>query len=164
MLPSMTPEERFERSRASIDGSKAASRIDFYGGSNVYADPVLARRLRSPGDFLSRLWARFGPPASVVREGFEYRILDRESGLRFRAYCGASGPGYATERGLGTFLGGGTHGVLETFERWIAATSPADCEIRFESGSGIARAGARGGVPFDHSERTSIAEGARDRG
>lgn len=36
------------------------------------------------GDFLSRLWALFGPPNGVGHEGFYYDLRDRETGLILR--------------------------------------------------------------------------------
>lgn len=132
----MRPEERFQRADAPCFGSKIANRVDFYGGSAALfaSDRALALRLFSVGDFVSRLWARFGPPRSVGDEGFTYDLVDRETGLAFSAYSAGSGPAYG---------GDATLEVLEVFERWIASTPPVECTIEYGTDFGLTRAGAR---------------------
>jgi len=129
---------RFERLPRTefVGGHKVANREAFY--------PARSAQLLSTGDFLSRLWALFGPPEEGD-EGFSYSLLDRDTGLRFRAYSGASGPAYGSrENDLE---------VIEAFERLVAATAPADCELSHETDFGRYRAGARNGVPFDTRDR-----------
>jgi len=99
------------------------------GGMKLFSRGEVAPDLsfdeaHDPPMFLARLWALFGPAGS--RDGgFEYRLRDRETGLGFTAYAGASGPAY-----------GGGHGeraalepVLRALERLLAATAPVACEV-----------------------------------
>ena len=129
-------------------GSKAANRKDFYGDA-WRTDRALMLRLLSAGDFVSRLWARFGEPHSVGYEGFTYCLRDRETGLSFQAYCAGSGPAYGTSGGRGKYTDAPTLDALRAFETWIAATPPADCVIRFDDDFGTSESGAKGGVPFE---------------
>ena len=130
----MDPEQRFERlASAAVGGFKKANRTQFYPlGEHL--------KLLSVGDFMSRLWARFGAPDSVGQEGFTYSLIDRETGDVFRAYAAGSGPAYGGDASLD---------VLEIFERWIAATDPVDCEIVYDTDFGTYRSGARNGISFD---------------
>lgn len=88
----MRAEERFQRTAERAWGGKIANRVDFYGTSaDLFAtDRASVLRLLSVGDFVSRLWARFGPPDSVQSEGFNYTLVDRETGMRFTAYSAGS--------------------------------------------------------------------------
>jgi|CXWL01.1.fsa_nt_gi hypothetical protein len=131
----MSKMERFARLPTDqfVGGSKVANRVDFYG------NPPLS--LRSVGGFVSRLWALYGPPDHVGDEGFTYNLIDHESGLRFRAYAAGSGPAYGAASA--------ELDVIEAFERLVAATSPAECEIAYETDFGRYASGARAGLPFD---------------
>jgi hypothetical protein len=77
--------------------------------------------------------------------GVFYSLVDHESGFRFRAYAAGSGPAYgAPSRELDTLL---------VFERLIAGTAPAECEITYETDFGRYASGARNGVLFDEKRR-----------
>jgi hypothetical protein len=124
-------------------GGKVANRRDFHRASGPRA-----LRYLSVGEFVSRLWARFGAPDDVGFEGFHYHLFDRETSLVFSAYGAGSGPAYGARRTPGV------RAVLETFERWIDATPPADCSIEYDTDFGRMRSGARGGEPFDEEATT----------
>lgn len=151
----VSPEERFQRSASSIGGSKIANRIDFHG-PDAWADRELVRRMLSVGQFVSRLWARFGPPDEVGSEGFIYRLVDRETGLELTAYSAGSGPAYGGA--IGNTM---ARAVLEAFERWIDVTPPVDCAIEYATDFGRTRSGARNGQPFDEDV---VPRGADPRG
>lgn len=96
------------------------------------------------GDFLSRLWALFGPPEEIHYEGFTYTLKDTVTDLVFSAYSAGSGPAY-----------GGHHQnidellpILDIFDELLSETILADCEVEFETDFGIYRTGARDGIPF----------------
>ena len=69
--------KRFERVEPSVLG----------GTSKIRHRPV---NRYSIGDFVSRIWALYGPPDSVVYEGFSYAFKDTETGLVFSAYAAGS--------------------------------------------------------------------------
>jgi hypothetical protein len=106
------------------------------------------------GAFLGRLWALFGP-ASPRDDGFSYDLRDRETGLAFSAYSGASGPSYGGPIDGGEAL----RPVLEAFERLLDATPPADCELTYsadqEYGGGKRVVGCRDGRGYDLTARGS---------
>jgi hypothetical protein len=132
-------EERFERLTQPVFGSKVCNRDE----ANASLTPEQARSL---GEFLGRLWARFGP-AEPIDDGFSYSVRDRKTGLTFTAYSGPSGPAY----------GGGLPEqrrlmpVLKAFERWLCEAEPVDCAIERESDFGPFRAGFRNGRAFEES-------------
>lgn len=133
----MDVEQRFERVAEGSGGGKIRNR-------GLTADGIDLQKA-SPGDFLSRLWALFGPPNSLSDEGFEYYLRDRQTGLVFEAYSGASGPAYAgppldVQRLMP---------VLEAFDEMLDATSPVDCAIEFPADFGRYRIGSRSGQPFE---------------
>ena len=136
--------QRFERFEAPSGGGKIRNRSE--AGRDFHK--------ALPADFLSRLWSLLGPPNSVTSEGFEYHIRDRETGLVFDAYSGASGPAYA---GLPE-QAGSLAPVLEVFDAILDATWPADCAIEYQTDSGRYLIGARGGQPFETPVEISIAE------
>jgi hypothetical protein len=102
------------------------------------------------GAFLARLWALFGPP-TAVDGGFEYGLVDRETGLGFSAYSGASGPSYGGPIGGDASL----RPVLEAFERLLDETPPMECEMSYaaddEYGGGRRVVGFRDGRSFDRA-------------
>jgi hypothetical protein len=110
----------------------------------------LIHPLRSTGDFLSRIWAHYGPPDSVQFRGFEYAFQDTETGLRFSAYSAGSGPafgGFPLDRER-------LSPILDQFETIVDETSPVDCGIVYETDSGLCRSGAKDGKPFDEDVET----------
>ena len=127
--------QRFERVSSSLQlegrGGQIRHRINLQPTDDI-------------GDFLSRLWALFGPPDEVQPEGFDYTFRDRETGLVFWAYCAGSGPAYGGASQNAARL----EPVLDEFEALLQSTIPADCEIEFENDYGIFRTGAVNGVPF----------------
>ncbi|MGZ3451281.1 MAG: hypothetical protein ACXWUG_00300 [Polyangiales bacterium] len=136
---------RFERSDECqgyckvFSRSEVATHLDFETASE-------------PGFFLAQLWPHFGPPAPADG-GFEYDIVDRETGLGFTAYSGASGPSYGGPlRGHETL-----RPVIEAFEAMLATTTPVDCEVAFsaddEYGGGAWVLGFREGRPYTHPRR-----------
>ena len=96
------------------------------------------------GDFLSRLWALYGPPDEVGFEGFIYIFRDTETDLIFTAYSAGSGPAYGGRSEDASKL----DPVLDLFEELLQNTKPADCEIEFQTDFGIYRTGAKDGIPF----------------
>src|SRR5512135_2913495 len=119
---------RFERDR-SLGGGKIRNRT----------------RDAPVGDFLGRLWTLFGRPESIDDSGFTYGIRDRETGLRFYAYSGASGPAF----------GGSPKGakqlapVLRAFEALLDSTPLSDCSIEIPAGTGRVTFGVEHGAPFE---------------
>jgi hypothetical protein len=96
------------------------------------------------GDFLSRLWALYGPPDEIGFEGFTYTLRDKETGMIFTAYSAGSGPAYGGAYDAISEL----EPILDLFEKLLQSTKPADCEIEFETDFGIYRTGAKDGIPF----------------
>jgi hypothetical protein len=101
----------------------------------------------SVGDFVSRLWRRFGPPV-VTYEGFHYDLFDRQSKLFFTAYSAGSGPSYGGGQNKRKLLADET---LPALERLLAKTTPADCDMLYDTDYGPVRSGAKNGIPFDVS-------------
>jgi len=110
------------------------------------------------GEFLSKIWAHYGPPNQVTYEGFTYCFLDREMGMKFIAYCPGSGPAFAGDFRKYDNTNGFT--ILEkefnsltlsvkAFEKLLENTTPIDCEIEYDTDFSVYRAGARNGIPFD---------------
>lgn len=130
-------EPRFEKGGTDIRGGKLRNRYDLAGGAPGRSD--------APGDFLARLWTLLGPPDEVGDEGFAYRLRDRETGVSFTAYSGASGPAYGGARRDAAVLAP----VLDDFDRLLDATPLADCSVEYGSGPGRVRVGASGGRPFE---------------
>jgi len=121
---------RFARSKSHVWGHKLVSR----GGE--------------PGDFLGRLWAHFGAP-DPRDDGFEYSLVDHETGLSLTAYAGASGPSY------GGSDAEALRPVVTALEQLLDATQPIDCEHAFtadsEYGGGTWVIGCRNGHAFSES-------------
>jgi hypothetical protein len=110
----------------------------------------LRRRGGSPADFLARLWARFGPP-DPSDGGFRYQVRDRETGVEFTAYSGASGPAYRSHADDSRVAA-----ALDAFERWIDQAAPADC--RWLVNDGVVELGAEHGVPYERDRPPPDAE------
>jgi len=133
--------ERFERVASDqLDWSgKIRNRSEFtgLGGMRTGSAPV--------GDFLSRIWANYGPPDSVAFEGFAYAFRDKQTGLPFSAYAAGSGPPYGgfpkDQQQLMQ--------VLAAFDNLLVNTTPADCQIEYDTDFGPMRSGSRDGKPFD---------------
>ena len=144
-MPIPRPRPRFERTREHQGVCKVFSRTEV--APHLDFDAAC-----EPGLFLACLWPHFGPPESIDA-GFEYDLVDRETGLGFTAYSGASGPSY----------GGPLRGhealrpVIEAFEAMLATTTPVECEVAFsadeEYGGGTWVLGFRDGRPFVRAPR-----------
>jgi|GEM_PF-2809857 len=117
------------------------------------------RNWHSPkiGEFLSRIWSNYGPPDYVGFEGFSYCFRDTETGLYLSVYSLSSGPAFGGEDKLwidGNFrlspdLEARFNAVIDAFERLMANSSLADCEIEFNTDFGLYRVGVRNGIPFE---------------
>jgi hypothetical protein len=132
-MPQQTDPSRFERASFSdvVGTSQMRSRINLQPTDDF-------------GDFLSRLWALYGPPDEVGYEGFTYIFRDKETNVIFTAYSAGSGPAYG---GFGEDASK-LDPILDLFEELLQNTKPADCEIEFETDFGIYRTGAKDGIPF----------------
>ena len=97
------------------------------------------------GDFVSRIWANFGAPDQVDFEGFSYAFQDTETGLFFSAYSAGSGPAYGGFREREDEL----LAVLDVFDQLLEASTPADCDIEYETDFGLYHSGAKDGEPYD---------------
>ena len=97
------------------------------------------------GDFLSRMWANFGKPESVMLEGFNYFIKDKRSNIVFLAYFGASGPGYAAKKNDIEKL----KPRIAIFESILDKSKNVDCEQEIETDFGIYLCGAKNGIAYD---------------
>jgi hypothetical protein len=75
MVQSIDP-SRFEQ----VSSSEAA-------GTGRVRNRINLQKSDAFGDFLSRLWALYGPPSEVGYEGFDYTFRDKETGVIFTAYC-----------------------------------------------------------------------------
>ena len=102
---------------------------------------------RSVGDFLSRIWANYGPPDGIQFEGFDYTFKHVPSGLIFTAYSAGSGPAYGGKPEDKEKL----MSIIDQFEALLESTKPADCDIEYDTDFGKVRAGAKGGEPFEVS-------------
>lgn len=133
---------RFERFEGSIGGTKIASR------GEVYPDSSAAEEARIPALFMAKLWALFGP-ATAIDGGFAVPIQDRETGLRFRAYSGPSGPSYGGRWQEREAL----LPVIRALEQLLDRTDPVDCQLKIavdvEYGGGALVIGVDGGEPFE---------------
>ncbi|CAG0929508.1 hypothetical protein TFLX_01324 [Thermoflexales bacterium] len=106
------------------------------------------------GDFVSRIWALYGPPDSVGYEGFSCRFRDKETELVFEAFSAGYGPSYgAYSQDAAVF-----ESVVDMFDALLKAATPADCEIEYETDFGVYRSGARNGIPFDEMVKKSKSE------
>lgn len=148
-MPQNIDPTRFEKITATEETSgtsKLRSRNPFITGINRYS-PSQGNPLKKDfyGDFLSRLWAIFGPPNGVGYEGFYYALRDRETGLIFTAYVAGGGAAYGGFPKDASDL----DPVFDLFEELLQSTKPVDCEIEFETDYGTYRTGAKNGVPFD---------------
>jgi hypothetical protein len=120
---------RFERNQHGFSGSRFHVRPNY----------------EHPGAFLGRLWALFGSPDVVGEGGFRYSLRDRETGLAFDAYSGASGPAYAVEPQDRA----SSEPVLVAFNAVVDNLEPVDCEIEYEDDEwGRYRVGVYHGHPF----------------
>ncbi len=119
---------------------------ELLGSSKVRNRKVSLRYSMQPvGDFLSRIWALYGPPNSVEFEGFSFAFRDTETGISFSAYSAGSGPafgGFPLDRER-------LPPVLDQFEAMLNEATPADCQIEYETDFGLYRSGSRNGKPFD---------------
>jgi hypothetical protein len=97
------------------------------------------------GDFVSRIWALYGPPDSVEYEGLSYRFRDKENELAFHAFSAGYGPSYGAHCQDAVIF----ESVIDVFDALLQATMPADCEIEYETDFGLYHSGARDGIPFD---------------
>jgi hypothetical protein len=114
-------------------------------GSSKIRNHVVLNRKAFIGDFVSRIWAHYGPPDEVGYEGFTYVFRDKETGLIFTAYSAGSGPAY----GGFSVNKDKLLPVLDAFDVLLEDTTPADCQIEYETDFGLYRSGARNGKPFD---------------
>lgn len=125
---------RFARATEHVWGHKLFSRRE------VGATPDL-----DAGAFLARLWALFGPPAACD-DGFEYSLVDGETGLAFTAYSAASGPSY------GGHDAAALRPVIVALEALLAETQPIECEHAYtldvDYGGGTRVIGWREGASF----------------
>ncbi len=129
---------RFTRSAAAENTAKLFNRADLY-------DRKAYDWAKSTGDFLGRLWALYGEPDTIGREGFTYHLRDEVTGKAFSAYSASSGPAFG---GWGAET---MKPVLVLFEALLAQTKPADCEIEYDTDYGVHKSGSRHGKPFDKS-------------
>lgn len=110
---------------------------------------IINREMKNPnamiGDFLSRIWRIYGEPKEINYEGFGYTFKEAKTGLIFTAYSAGSGPAYGgkfeeSERLIP---------IIKSFDEMLDSTTPADCEIQFETDFGIMNSGAKNGIPYD---------------
>jgi hypothetical protein len=146
-----TQSERFERVAPAFE----KSRREFKRNGRI-RHRVNLQKTNDIGDFLSRLWAIFGPPDDIQAEGYTYVLRDRETGLTFRAYCAGSGPAYGGFQEEAAAL----EPVLDAFDTLLQHTTPADCEIEFETDFGMYKTGAKNGIPF--GETIAVDESGSD--
>ncbi len=97
------------------------------------------------GDLLSRMWTHFGKPESILYEGFNYFIKDRQSNIIFLAFFGASGPGYAAKRDEIEKI----KPRISELETILDHSKNADCEEEIENDFGVFLCGAKNGIPYD---------------
>src|SRR5687767_10319006 len=115
----MVKRMRFERAKQPSLGAKLFSRSD--------VNPALDMRdALDLGAFLGRLWAHFGP-AKPSDDGFTYYLRDRETGIAFSAYSGASGPSYGGDDADEDIL----RPAIVELEKLLAKTKPVDCQIAY---------------------------------
>jgi len=143
--------QRFKK----IDDIEA--RAGKFGNWPMYV-PVVDRLMPgNAGEFLSKIWAHYGPPISIDFEGFTYCFKDTKNDKNFCAYCGPSGPAFSGHyrdfaKGTGFTANEAEKQKLEdsvrAFETLLHATQPTDCEIEFDTDFGPYRVGAKDGFPF----------------
>ena len=101
-------------------------------------------------EFLSRIWSFYGPPDEITYEGFMYYgFLDKQTGLKFSAYKGPSGPAYGGFYEASNAL----EAVLNDFDTLLNSASLVDCEVEFETDFGIYRVGVHNGQPFQKKKK-----------
>jgi hypothetical protein len=110
---------------------------------------ILNREIKNPnamiGDFLSRIWRIYGEPKNVNYEGFVYTFKDTKTGLLFTAYSAGSGPAYGGKYEESEKL----IPVIKSFDEMLDSTTPADCELQFETDFGTMKSGAKNETPYD---------------
>lgn len=97
------------------------------------------------GDFLSRIWYLYGKPDDVSDEGFGYSFRDVNTGLVFTAYSAGSGPAYGGDFDNEENL----LPIINKFDKMLAESRNADCEISMQTDFGTLISGSKNGVPFD---------------
>lgn len=97
------------------------------------------------GDFVSRIWSLYGPPNSIDYEGFTYVFKDTKTNLIFSPYSAGSGPSYGGKFEHKQEL----INIINQFETLLQRTTPADCEIIYDTDYGTFVSGAKNGIPFD---------------
>jgi hypothetical protein len=118
----MSTQLRFERSGKECGGSKIRNRWAWNSPS--------ARA--HPGKLLGRLLGLFGAPDHIEYEGFTYNLRDRETGLCFRVYSGASGPAYGGRQKDAMAL----CPVLDSLDVLLGRSEPAECLIEYDTDFG----------------------------
>lgn len=101
------------------------------------------------GDLLSRLWSHFGKPESILFEGFNYFIKDKQTNIVFIAFFGASGPGYAAKKDDIEKI----KPRISEFETLLDHSKNADCEAEIETDFGVFLCGAKDGIPYDKQKQ-----------
>lgn len=101
------------------------------------------------GDLLSRMWTHFGKPESIMFEGFNYFIKDKQTNIIFLAFFGASGPGYAAKKNDIEKI----KPRVSAFEVMLDNSKNADCEEEIETDFGVFLCGAKNGVPYDKQKQ-----------
>jgi hypothetical protein len=135
-------QRRFVLADEETPGSRACAREDI---TSTLPPKQRPKDPLSPAEFLGKLWSVFGP-TEEADEGFEgYDILDSQTGRKFRAYSGASGPAY---RALEPY-DGELRASLADFERVLSAAPLADCALEYDTDFGRTRIGVSGGKPFE---------------
>jgi hypothetical protein len=110
----------------------------------VQTDHRVGGRDESPAELLGRMWTLFGAPQ--IDEGqFRWTIQDRESGLGFEVYSGASGPAYGGARGEEKRLAP----VLAAFDQLLDSTPLTDCKIEIPTEDDKLEIGIARGKPFE---------------
>ncbi|MDW9379950.1 hypothetical protein [Chryseobacterium sp. JV558] len=101
------------------------------------------------GDFLSRMYTHFGKPESIMFEGFNYLIRDKQTDIVFLAFFGASGPGYAAKKNNIEKI----KPRISELELILDNSKNADCEEEIETDFGIFLCGAKDGIPYDKQKQ-----------
>jgi hypothetical protein len=119
--------------------------VRFEPDPSVEGDKIRNRARDAPvGDFLGRLWTLFGPPRSIDDSGFTYGVRDRQTGLRFTAYSGPSGPAFGGSPKEVRKLAP----VLDAFEDLLERTPLSDCSIEIPTSTRRVMIGVENGAPF----------------
>lgn len=108
------------------------------------------------GEFLSRIWANYGPPDEIGFEGFTYCFRDTETDMFFHVYSAGSGPAFGGN--MSNRVDGQWHqapdlvdklnATVDAFEQVLVNSKLVDCEIKFDTDFGHYRVGVRNGTPF----------------